>query len=97
MEQGAVGVDVTGVISREQLEREQRRSAAGGTLVLEPAPQELELLPVPELSDRPIRERALTEVSAPGRTLDLVLPLRPELGKLALRALLGELRRLLRR
>ena len=37
------------VVAREQLEREQRRAAAGRALVLEPAPQQLDLLPEPEL------------------------------------------------
>jgi hypothetical protein len=72
-----VGVDVAGVVAGEQLEREERRAARRRALVLEAPPQELELLPVAELSDRAVGERALAEVLAPRGAFDLVLPLRP--------------------
>ena len=44
-------VDVAGVPPRETFERDQGRPARGGRLVLEPAPQQLELLPEAELRD----------------------------------------------
>ena len=94
MEQRAVCVDVAGMVAREQLERQQGRAATRRAVVLQASPQQLELLPVAELPDRPVRERALAEVGAPRRTLDLVLPARPQLGELPLGALLGELVRL---
>ena len=94
MEQRAVGVDVSGMVPREQLQREERRAAARRALVLEPAPQQYELLAVAELPDRAVRERTLAEVGAAGRALDLVLPLRPVRGKLALVTPLGQLGRL---
>jgi len=83
-----------GMIAREQLEREERRAAARGALVLEAAPQELGLLPVAELPDRPVRDGALAVVGGPRLALDLVLPLRAQLCELALRALLRERGRL---
>jgi hypothetical protein len=82
------------MLARQELERDQRRPTAGRALVVEPAPQELRLLAVPELSDRPVRDRALAVVRRAGLALDLVLPLRPQLGELALRALLCERGRL---
>jgi hypothetical protein len=91
VEQGAVGVDRRRPVAREQLEREQRRPAARRALVFQPPPQQLELLAVAELTDGAVGERALAEVPAPRGALDLVLPLRPEVGKLALGAALGEL------
>jgi hypothetical protein len=94
VQQRAVGVDVAGVIPGEQLEREQRRPSARRALVLEPATEQLELLPVPELPDGAVGERPLAEVGGPRRSLDLVLPLRPQLCELALGALLGECCRL---
>jgi hypothetical protein len=65
------------MVAREKLERDQRRAAAGRALVVEPAPQELGLLPEPELADGPIRNRALAIVRRSSLALDLVLPLRP--------------------
>ena len=47
------------VIAREQLEREQRRPAAGRALVLEPSPQELGLGPEAQLADRAEGDRSL--------------------------------------
>ena len=87
-------VDEPGMVTREELERDQRRAAARGALVLEPAPQELRLLPVAELPDRPVRDGALAVVRRTDGSLELVLPLRPQLGKLALRALFCERGRL---
>ncbi|HEY7707112.1 MAG TPA: hypothetical protein VH968_08105 [Gaiellaceae bacterium] len=94
VEERPVGVDVSRMVAREQLQREERRPAARRALVLEPAPEELELLAVAELADRAVRECALAEVLAARGALDLVLPLRPERRQLALGALVGELRRL---
>jgi hypothetical protein len=87
-------VDEARMIARKALERNQRRPAAGGALVVEAAPQELGLLAVPELADRAIGDRALPVVRRPGRALELVLPLRPQLCELALGALLRERGRL---
>jgi hypothetical protein len=87
-------VDKPGMVTREELERDQRRAAACGALVLEPTPQELRLLPVAELPDRPVRDGALAVVRRTDGSLELVLPLRPQLGKLALRALFCERGRL---
>jgi hypothetical protein len=78
------------MVAREQLEREQRRPAAGGALVFEPTAEELRLLPEAKLPDGAIRDRPLTVVSRPGRALDLVLPLRPEPGELLLATPLGQ-------
>jgi hypothetical protein len=68
------GVDLTGRVAGEQLEREQRRSAGGRAFVLQPAPEQLELLSVPELADRAIGDRALAEVGVARRGLELVVP-----------------------
>jgi len=77
------------MVPGQELERDQRRPAAGRALVVEPAPQKLRLLAVPELANRAIRDRALPVVA-----FDLVLPLRPQLRELALRALFRERGRL---
>jgi hypothetical protein len=69
-------VDEPWVIAGEQLERDQRRTAAGRALVLEPAPQKLGLLAEPELTDRAVRYSALAVVRRAGRGLELVLPAR---------------------
>ena len=78
------------MLAREELERDQGRAAAGRALVLEPAPQQLGLLTEPELPDRPVRNSALPVVVRTGRGLELVGPLRPEAGQLALCTLLSE-------
>jgi hypothetical protein len=91
VEQRPVGVDVARVVAREQLQREERRAAGRRALVLQPAPQQLELLAVAELADRAVGERALAEVGASRGALDLVLPLRPVSGELGLGASLGQL------
>jgi hypothetical protein len=90
----AVGVDVARVVPREELEREERGTAARRALVLEAAPEELELLAVAELPDRAVRQRTLAEIGAAGRALDLVLPLRPVRCELSLLAPVGQLGRL---
>ena len=77
MEQTPDVVDEAWVIAGEQLERDQRRAAAGRALVLEPASQKLGLLAEPELSDRAISDGALAVVGRAGRSLELVLPARP--------------------
>src|SRR5438552_3476592 len=84
------------MVAGEQLERDQRRAAAGGTLVLEPAAQELELLPVAELPDPAVGRSARAVVAVAGRRLDLVVPLLAELCELALGAGGGQLVRLRR-
>jgi len=94
VEERAHVVDEPRMLAREELERDQRRAAAGGALVLEPAPQELRLLPVSELPDRPVCDGALAIVGRADRSFELVLPLRPQLGELALRALFCERGRL---
>jgi hypothetical protein len=90
VEQRADGVDEAGMLAREQLERDQRRAAARGALVLDPAPEQLGLLPEPKLPDRPVGDRTLLVVLRAGRRLELVGPLRAQPGELALRALLRE-------
>jgi hypothetical protein len=87
-------VDQSRMVAGEQLERDERRSSAGRALVLESSPQELGLLPEPELADRPIPNSTLAVVGGPNRGLDLVLPARSQLRELTLRALSGELVRL---
>ena len=94
MQERAHVVDEPGMITRKELERDQRGAAARRALILEPAPEELRLLPVAELPDGPVRDCALTVVRRTDRSLELVLPLRPQLGELALRALFCERGRL---
>ena len=96
MEQRPRGVDVARMVAREQLERDQRRAAAGGALVVQPAAQQLQLLAELKLSDRAVRHRALAVVGAPGRRLELLVPLRAQLRELSLGAALGELLRVRR-
>ena len=84
MEQRALGVDDAGVITREGLEREERRAAACRAVVLEPAAKELGLLPEAHLPDRPERDCALAEVLAAGSLLDLLVDGMAELGELPL-------------
>ena len=79
-----------GAVAREELERDQRRAAARRALVVEPAREQLDLLAEAELADRAVGDRPLAVVGAPGRPLDLVLPFAPEVGELALVALLRE-------
>ena len=78
------------MLPRQELERDQRRSAARWALILEPAPEELGLLPEAELPDRAVGDGPLPVVTRAGRSLELFRPLRPEPRKLALGTLLGE-------
>ena len=82
------------MLPRQELERDQRRAAAGGALVLEPAAEQLGLLPKAELADGPVRDGSLTVVVGAGRGLELVRPLRAEPRKLAFGAFPRELVRL---
>jgi len=84
------GVDRRRPVAREELERDERRAAAGRALVLEPAAQQLQLLAVAELPDRPVRDGALPVVGAARGAFDLVRPLRPQVRQLPLASLLGE-------
>jgi hypothetical protein len=90
VEHGAHRVDRSRALAREQLERDQRRAAAGRALVVEAAPEQLDLLTEAKLADGPVGDGALAVVGAPGRSLDLVLPLPPQVGELAFVALLGQ-------
>jgi hypothetical protein len=83
-------VDRAGSIARQQLQRDQRRAAAGWALVVEAAREQLDLLPEPELADRAVRDRPLAVVGAPRVALDLVVPLPPEIRECALVARLCE-------
>jgi hypothetical protein len=94
VQERANAVDEPRMVPREALERNQRRTAAGRALVVEAAPQELRFLTEPELADRAVRDGALPVVRRAGLALDFVLPLRPQLGELALRALFRERGRL---
>jgi hypothetical protein len=75
VERRAHRVDRAGRVPREQLEGDQRGAAAGRALVVEPAREQLDLLPEAELADRPVGDRALAVVAVAGLRLDLVLPL----------------------
>ncbi|HXV03758.1 MAG TPA: hypothetical protein VFP24_09320 [Gaiellaceae bacterium] len=77
MEERAVRVDRRGAVPREELQRQERGPAGGRALVLEPAPQELQLLAEAELPDRAVGDGALAEVLAARGALELVVPLRP--------------------
>jgi hypothetical protein len=78
------------MVTREKLEREQRRPTASRALVFETPAEELGLLPEAELADRAISDRPLPVIGRAGGALDLVLPLRAEPGKLLFAPLLGE-------
>ena len=78
------------MVAREQLQRDQRRTAAGRALVLDPAAEQLGLLPEAELPNRPVGDGALLVVVRAGCGLELVGPLRAQAGQLALGALLRE-------
>src|SRR5207237_9038466 len=65
-------------------------AAAGRALVLEPSAQEFELLPEAELTDRPIGNGPLPVVVTASGSFELVVPLGPQLGQLALSAVLRE-------
>jgi hypothetical protein len=72
------------MVAAEELERDQRRAASRRALVLEPSPQELALLPVPELADGAVGDRPDPIVLAPGGRLDLVVPLAAKVRQRAL-------------
>ena len=76
---------------RQALHGNERRAADGRTVVLEPAPQQLELLTEAELPDRTIGDRALAVVAAACGGLDLFVPLLAQRRQLALGARLREL------
>ena len=88
---GSIVVDVARVVAGERLERDQRGAAHRGTFVVQPATQELELLPEAELGQGAKRERAPAVVGVARRRLDLVAPLCPERRELGLAPLCGEL------
>jgi hypothetical protein len=90
VQQGPRRVDEPGVLAREELERDQRRAAAGRALILKTAAKQLGLLPEAELADRPIGDGAFAVVVGAGRSLKLVGPLRSQPRQLALGALLRE-------
>jgi hypothetical protein len=83
-------VDGARAVPRQPLEGDQRRAPAGRALVVEAAPEELELPPEAELPDRAEGDGPLAVVRAAGSRLDLVLPLPPQVRELPLLALLGE-------
>ena len=62
-----------------------------------PRSQQLELLPVAELPDRAVRDRADAIVAVARGALDLVLPVATKVRELALVARVGELLRFCRR
>ena len=90
------GVDRPRAIPGEALERDQRRASGGGALVLDPAPEQLELLAEAKLADGAVGDGTLAVVRAPCGSLQLVLPSRAQNRQLALCALLGERSRLRR-
>jgi len=96
VEERAHVVDESGMLPGEELERDQRRAATGRALILQPAPQELRLLPVAELTDRPVCDGALAVVRRTDRSLELVLPARTEIRQLTLCSLACERIRLRR-
>ena len=90
VQEGAERVDVSRVVPREALERDERRAARRRALVLEAPPQELDLLAEPELRDRAVGLGADAVVGVAGARLDLLVPLRPELREPPLVSRLGE-------
>jgi len=78
------------MIAGEELERDERRAAAGWALVLEPSAQQLRLLAVAELTDRAIGDSPLAVVGRPSKTFDFVLPARSEPGELLFLSALGQ-------
>jgi hypothetical protein len=71
-------VDRAGRVAGEQLERDQRGTAAGRALVVEPAREQLDLLAEAELAERAVGDRPLAVVGAASFRLDLVVPLPPQ-------------------
>ena len=66
------------MVAGEPFERDQRRAARGRALVLQPAPDELELLPEAELRDRAVGLGADAVVGVPRGVLELLVPLLPQ-------------------
>src|SRR6185503_10257794 len=87
----AHAVHVARMVAGEAFERNQRRPPRGWALVLEPAPDQLELLPEPELRDRPVGVRANAVVAVPRSVLQLLVPLLSQGCEPALVTLLREL------
>jgi hypothetical protein len=90
VQERADAVDEAGVITGEQLQRDEGGAAARRALIVEAAAEQLRLLPVPELADRAIRHRPLAVVRGPCRRFQLVLPARAEACQLTLLAALRE-------
>src|SRR5207249_2715750 len=84
-------VDLPRRVARKQLEREERRAAAGRAFVLQPTAEELGLLAEAKLADRAVGDGPFAVLARPHRLLELVRPLAPQVGKLALLALLRQL------
>src|SRR5438067_5878736 len=78
------------MITRQPLEREQRRAADSRAVVVEPAPQQLLLGPEPELADRAVGDGALAEVADARGGFELLVPLCPQLGHATLVSRLRE-------
>src|SRR5207249_3352211 len=76
-----VRIDQARMLTGEQLEGEERRAAAGRTLIVEPAPQELGLLVEAKLPDRAIGDSALAVIAAPRRAFEVVRNLAAEVGE----------------
>ena len=76
---------------RETFEGDQGRAADGRAVILEPPAEQLELLAIAELRDRPISDGAHAVVGVTGGGFELVGPLAAECRKLALQSLLGVL------
>ncbi len=91
MQERTNGVDRPGCIAGQELERDERRAAAGRARVLEAAPEQLQLLAETELADRAIRDGTLLVVLAPRLRFELVRPLRAHLREIAFSASLGQL------
>ena len=87
----AHAVHIARMVAGEAFERDQRRPPRGRALVLEPAPDQLELLAEPELRDRAVGVRADAVVGAPRRMLQLLVPLLPQRREPTLVSLLREL------
>jgi hypothetical protein len=75
----AHGVDRAGSIPGQELQRDQRRTAARGALVVEPAREQLDLLAEAKLPDGAVGDGARAVVAAPRVALDLVVPLPAEI------------------
>src|SRR4051794_13098324 len=79
------------MVARKQLERQERRAPAGGALVLQAAAEQLGLLAETELADRTVGDRPLAVVLRARSLLVVVRYLAPQVGELALFALIRQL------